>query len=121
LIREANCDLTIVRDSHSVLRRLQTVYPDRAVLVRNLFATWTQLAGLGENFVKAGMAHKSFYRHRKQLLEAGVAWNGSDVLMGDTRGILPADFVPVPGDVRSTSCEHPEVTRLLEEHRVQAA
>lgn len=116
VIREANSDLTIVRDSQSVLARLKTVYAGRDRLVRSLFATWVQLAGLGENTVKANMKEWLFYDHRRKLIDAGIAWTGSDVLMGEDRNILPRNFVPLPHDVRCCSSEHPEVRRMLCEH-----
>ncbi|WP_119067651.1 phage/plasmid replication domain-containing protein [Rubrobacter indicoceani] len=116
VIREANSDLTIVRDSQSVLKRLSAVYAGRDRLIRSLFSTWVQLSGLGENTVKVNMKEWSFYDHRKKLLDAGCAWRGSDVRMGEeVREIM--SFMPVATDPRCTSEEHPEVTRLLEVHR----
>lgn len=121
VIREAKSDMTVVRDSQSVLGRLKTVYAGRDRMVRSLFATWVQLSALGENSVKAGMFNRSFYRHRKMLLEAGVAWTGSDVIVLDTDRLPVSDFVPVANDLRCSSSEHPDVSRLLEEHRTVAA
>ncbi len=121
VIREANSDLKIVRDSQNVLRRLNTVYAGRDRLVRSLFSTWVQLSALGENSVKAQMKEWSFYNHRGKLLEAGCAWTGSDVRVLDADQLPAGDFVPVSSDLRCSSSEHPDVSRLLEEHRTMVA
>jgi hypothetical protein len=121
VIREADSDLTIVRDSQAVLRRLSTVYAGRDRLVRSLFSTWVQLSALGENTVKAQMKEWSFYNHRGKLLKAGCSWTGSDVRVLDADILPDQDFVPVSSDLRCSSSEHPEVSRLLEEHRTMVA
>lgn len=121
VIREADSDLTIVRDSQVVLRRLGTVYAGRGRLVRSLFSTWVQLSALGDNSVKASMKEWSYYDHRRKLLDAGCAWTGSDVRVLDADRLPMSDFVPVSTDLRCSSSEHPEISRLLEEHRTHAA
>ena len=40
---------------------------------------WMQLGALGERATAAAMARTTFYRNRKLLVEAGCAWEGSDV------------------------------------------
>lgn len=121
LIREADSDMTTVRDFQSVKKRLQTHYAGRERLARTLLNTWVQLATLGENVVKDDMREWSFYDHRKKLVDAGVAWHGSDVVIVEDRSNIPKDFRPVPGDPRCSSEEHPDVTKLLEEHRRKIA
>ncbi len=130
VIREADSDMTIVRDSQGVLRRLQSVYvyekgekkgQVRGRLVRSLFSTWVQLSALGDNSVKSQMKEWSYYDHRRKLLDAGCAWTGSDVRVLDADQLPDSDFVPVSSDVRCSSSEHPAITRMLEEHRIVAA
>lgn len=121
VIREADSDLTIVRDSQSVLKRLNTVYSGRDRLVRSLFSSWVQFSALGDNSVKSQMKEWSYYDHRRKLLDAGCAWTGSDVRVLDADQLPDSDFVPVSSDIRCSSSEHPEITRMLEEHRIVAA
>jgi II/X family phage/plasmid replication protein len=121
LIREANSDMRTVRDFQSVKKRLSTHYAGRERLARSLLNTWVQLATLGENVVKEDMKEWSFYDHRKKLVDAGVAWHGSDVVIIEDRNNIPADFAPVATDPRCTSEEHPDVTEALEEHRKKIA
>ncbi len=116
LIRESKTDMKIVRDTHSVRDRLLATYSDRQASA--LFATWVQFAALGERSCKDSLAERTFYDHRKKLLNAGVAWTGSDVRIVGTRGVLvPADFRPVTRDARCSSSEAPEVSRILEHYR----
>ena len=121
LVREAAVDMKIVRDTHNVKARLESVYTGRQAAA--LFATWVQLAALGERSVKEDMSRRrsSFYDHRAKLLKAGVAWTGSDVVLGSADGRVPADFVPVRSDPRCANSEDPRVSEALEEHRREAA
>lgn len=121
VIREADSDLTIVRDSQAVRKRLSTVYAGRDRLVRSLFSTWVELSALGDNTVKSQMKEWSYYDHRRKLLDAGCAWTGSDVRVLDADQLPASDFVPVSTDLRCSSSEHPDITRMLEEHRTLVA
>jgi hypothetical protein len=121
LVREGMVDMKVVRDAHNVKSRLECVYSERQAWA--LFATWVQLAALGERSVKESMRRRrsSFYDHRTKLLKAGVAWTGSDVVVGPSRVRVPADFVPVTSDPRCASSEDPRVSEALADYRARAA
>ena len=121
LVREASADMKIVRDTHNVKARLESVYSGRQAAT--LFATWVQLAALGERSVKEAMSRRrsSFYDHRAKLVKAGVAWTGSDVVVGTSGMRVPADFVPLASDPRCASSENPRVSEALDDYRRRAA
>jgi len=115
LIRETKSDMTIVRNNEAVHIRLSDCY--RPSTARNLFGFWMQLATLGEEVVKDRMPSSSFYRYRKQLIDAGVSWNNTDInVTSDNIDVLPVDFKPVRTDPRycSDSMEEPDILRLID-------
>lgn len=92
ILREAGSQMKQVRTARDVQARLHQVYDQRLAAV--LFGTWIQLAALGEDAVKKSMARASFYRQRKQLMDAGVKWYGTNVILKEF-SLVPADFSPV--------------------------
>ncbi len=90
--------MSVVRDYEKVTARLKSCYSDR--LARTLLATWFRLSADGYDVVKTGMGRATFYRHVKQLREAGISWEGSDVVVGSGNRLVPDDFVPVSTDER---------------------
>ena len=99
LIREAASEMKIVRDNEAVYSRLISHY--RPSTGRNLFGFWMQMATLGEEVVKSSMPKASFYRHRKQLIDAGISWNNTDLnIATDNITVLPKDFKPLRTDPR---------------------
>ncbi len=116
LVREAKRDVEVIRTSHEVSERLYQLHGDR--LAGSLFATWVQLSGLGEAWVKDRMQWRTFYRHKKYLTDAGISWVDTDVTVGGQVLAYPSTFVPVPSDPAWRSGEHPTVTRALEPYRV---
>ncbi len=115
-LREGN-HMRTVRTHEEVKTRLHEVYSHKPETARNLFGTWLQLAALGENVTKQGMPPRSFYRHRKQLQDAGCAWHGSDIGVVEGLRLVPADFTPRPGDLRHLAAEDPLITELLTPYR----
>lgn len=90
LAREGAGVMETVREREAVMARLYAVYTKRQA--RLLFGTWAMLAGREEADVKAEMSPRSFYRHRKMLVDAGVTWHGAE--LGSSRQSLdiPDDF-----------------------------
>lgn len=64
--------MEIVRRSDLVLERLHNVYGEN--LANALYSTWTKLVQFGEERTKETLSRRTFYRHKKLLVEAGVSW-----------------------------------------------
>jgi II/X family phage/plasmid replication protein len=118
LLREGQADMHTVRTNRAVARRLQDVYGQR--LGNQLFGTWLQLAALGEEVVKGAMKRPTFYRHRKQLVDAGCSWKGADVRVIAQVSAIPDGFSPVRRDPRRLTEEVPQVVQRLEPFRIAA-
>jgi len=97
LIKEGDFDMKKVRTANNVQRRLYSLYG--SALAGRLLGTWYVLTTQGEQHVKRIMSKPTYYRHLKLLRDAGCSWYGSDVMLKDF-SLVPADFVPVPGDSR---------------------
>ncbi len=98
LLREGKQGMDTVRDSKAVMRRLKSVYGD--INGKRLYGFWSVLCHHGDEVTRQEYPKASFYRNRKQLEEAGVAWRGSDVVIVANDGLLPHDFAPVRSDKR---------------------
>lgn len=110
VLKEAEHDMQTVRTTEEVEARLREVYEPRLAMV--LFGTWLRLAASGEAHVRNNMAKVTYYRHRKQLAEAGIAWDATDVYIRE-QSFIPAGFRPVRSDPRRLSGEALEVKELL--------
>jgi II/X family phage/plasmid replication protein len=117
LLREGHSTMKTVRKHHEVRDRLLEVYGDNVRLAGLLFGTWLQLAALGEKATRDHMKRATYYLHRKQLQEAGVAWHGADVRIVEVASVLPGDFSPVRSDPRRVTGEDPKVVELLARFR----
>lgn len=89
---------SVVRDYDKVVARLEQCYSKN--LSRALLATWFRLSADGYDMVLGGMSKSTFHRHVKQLREAGISWEGSDVIVGSGNRLVPDDFFPVTSDDR---------------------
>lgn len=89
---------SVVRDYDKVVARLESCYSKG--LSRTLLGTWFRLSADGYDMVLGGMSKTTFYRHIHQLREAGVSWEGSDVIVGSGNRLVPDDFFPVTSDSR---------------------
>jgi len=87
-----------VRTHLEVSRRLEQTYTPE--LANRLFGTWLQLAALGERVVKDKMSRPTFFRQRKQLVDAGCSWNAADVRVVASSSAIPLGFSPVRSDPR---------------------
>jgi hypothetical protein len=116
LIGEGRDTMRTVRKQVDVRDRLFERYDDR--LAGLLFGTWLQLSALGEKATRENMSRRTFYRHCKQLQDAGVSWRGSDVLHVPGASVFPQDFQPLRSDPRRIAGEHPTVSEKLAAGRV---
>jgi len=116
VVRESRDSMKTVRRNEEVNRRLVQVYGES--LGGTLFGTWIRLATVGEEELRRTMARRTFYRHRKQLQEAGCSWHGTDVQIVNTA--IPEGFSPVRGDIRRLDGESMEVRKQLLAYRVVA-
>lgn len=119
LLREGNSAMKTVRKHREVRERLFQVYEPR--LAGLLFGTWMQLVALGEKVTREKISPRTYYRQRKQLQNAGIAWHGGDVRIVEVASILPADFSPVRTDARRVVGEDSKVIALLAPYREKAA
>lgn len=118
LLKEGAEEMETVRKHREVRDRLHDVYG--STLANMLFGTWLQFAALGEKVALEKMSRPTFYRHRKQLIEAGVTWNSADVHVDERPSLIPAGFSPVRSDPRRLTEEAPEVVKQLEPFRSAA-
>jgi II/X family phage/plasmid replication protein len=98
LLKEASTEMEAVRTHLEVSRRLEQTYSPE--LANRLFGTWLQLAALGEKVVKGKLTTRTFYRQRKQLVDAGCSWNAADVQVVSSSSAIPLGFSPVRSDPR---------------------
>jgi len=113
LVREGCAEMETVRTYLEVKARLYDLHTSGTAAA--ILGTWMQLSALGESETKKGKAARTFYRHRKQLLEAGCSWHSTDIRQAAQ--IFPIDFLPVSSDPRAWKLEAPEVTAQLEPYR----
>lgn len=115
LVKEGEAEVKTVRKQKDVRDRLLEEYTPRKAGL--LLGTWHQLVTLGEHETSRAMKRPTFYRHRKELKDAGVSWIGSDVLVMPKLSSLPPDFSPTERDPRRVSGEDPKVRELLAPYR----
>lgn len=99
LLREGKGAIQIVRTSLAVRDRLDARYtPELAGLLHGF---WLALSTHGEEDTKGRFTRPTFYRRRKQLIDAGISWLATDVQLIERQGqLLPVDFSPVRANAR---------------------
>lgn len=103
-----------VRDAVSVSNRLRDMY--KPATASKLLGTWYQIAELGLERFRMTVTRASYYRQLKQLTEAGIAWNHTDMLEDEHTSLLvPLDFQPLLDDLRRMADVDPAVTELINE------
>ncbi|MDR2508396.1 MAG: phage/plasmid replication protein, II/X family [Candidatus Accumulibacter sp.] len=98
LLKEGRSEMRIVRTYDEVQARLGDIYGNQ--MANLLFAFWLKLAVRGEDIVRRDYSKSRFYSNRKRLVDAGISWNASNVVVLDQETVLPKDFVPLPSDPR---------------------
>jgi II/X family phage/plasmid replication protein len=112
VLRDGRSGMEVVRTAETVLARLVGVYGARRA--RAVYGSWLALSAVGEDRVRELLTVRTFYRHRKMLVEAGCSWLGSDVVLSAVNdGVIPEGFAPVLGDSRRLVEVHPRVVELL--------
>jgi len=86
VLREKDTDMETVRESDGVLRRLIALHSKRKAGMLHSF--WQSMAVDGEEFCKRKFAKKTFYRNRKDLIDSGVSWLGTNLHVVETAQIL---------------------------------
>lgn len=109
VIREGFKDLETLRTAQEVRRRLFSTYD--APLAGSLYGLWVTLSTDGEAEVKKGMKRTTFYRQRKQLVDAGCSWAGTDIVIRHSP--IPAGFTLRRSDPRCDRAEDPRITEQL--------
>ncbi len=117
MLREGQTAYEIVRTAEAVLERLYGRYSGARASA--LYGTWLKFAALGEEVARRKMSDRTFYRHRKEMTEAGVSWHGADVALVEA-GPIPAGFSPIRSDPRRVTGEDARVVTLLAPYRAVA-
>jgi hypothetical protein len=118
MLREGQTAYEIVRTAEAVLERLYGRYSGARASA--LYGTWLKFAALGEEVARRKMSDRTFYRHRKEMTEAGVSWHGADVALVEA-GPIPAGFSPIRSDPRRVTGEDARVVQLLAPYRAAVA
>ena len=110
LVRDSASETKICRTSEAVERRLNQMYSTQ--LASRLLGTWYRLSVHDEEYIKKSMPRATFYRQRKMLIEAGVSWKGTDVVLKNF-SLIPSGFTPVATDSRCLKDVDPIMTEAL--------
>lgn len=102
-----------VRSMLEVESRLYSMY--RSDLASRLFGAWIRISALGIDKYKEAVPRRTFYRHIKQLKDAGISWNRSDVIEDTEKVKVPRDFQPLRNDIRRISFVDDKIKGLLDE------
>lgn len=109
-LREGESEMRTVRTAEEVSVRLRALHG--SAKVNALLATWMSLAAWGEVKTRERLTRATFYRHRRDLEDAGVSWTGTDLHLS-ARPVLP-NGPALPWEKRIVG-EHPTVKKLLAE------
>lgn len=112
-LKEGAIEMKLVRNAVDVEKRLFSSY--KSQLAGTLLGTWFKLSTLGEDYVKKTYTKRTFYRQRKQLVDVGISWKGTDVVLKKESTVLD-DFVPIRSDPRCSIVEFPEIEQKLSKY-----
>lgn len=98
LMKEGRSDMETVRTYDRVQARLNLMYGKRAA--KTLIGFWMQLAARGDAVVRPEYSDSQFYANRKKLIDAGISWKSSNVVIVDQETALPSGFSLFPNDPR---------------------
>jgi II/X family phage/plasmid replication protein len=108
-LREGQRDMETVRTAVEVSRRLNKLYGSS--LASTLYGVWTQMATVGELEVRKALARRTFYRQRRQLVDAGCSWAGTDIIIRET--LIPIGFMLSRQSPFRDQSEDPRITEQL--------
>jgi II/X family phage/plasmid replication protein len=97
ILREGSKGMEIARTHDKVEARLLEVFDEKSFNI--LYGFWTQMAIHGEEEVRRKMKKPTFYRLRKKLIDAGISWQNTDMVLEEVETAVPSDFQPVRGNV----------------------
>nr|WP_172200830.1 phage/plasmid replication protein, II/X family [Saccharibacillus qingshengii] len=105
----------VVRDALDVEDRLRAMYPSGRAGV--LFNAYVRMAQFGIQKYKSAVPKRTFYRHMKELKEAGVSVQltgevNLEEVSGIAEPVLPKDFQPLRDDPRRLGDADPEIIKL---------
>lgn len=117
VMKEGKKKTEIVRDSLDVEGRLKSMYSVARANV--LFSAYLKMINFGVEKYKASVPKATYYRHMKELREAGVSVSlNNEVNLEDVSGVegslLPADFQPLRDDPRRMGGEDGQINMLIE-------
>jgi len=114
LLREARTEMGVVRTMEEVTSRLYKVHKPHTA--GTLVGLWVQLSTVGEEVARSRYPNRTWYRHRKALVDSGCAWDGTDLALSGTN--IPVGFAPVRRDQRRDAVESFEVAAALAPYRL---
>lgn len=120
LLKEGKTEMETVRTADAVIQRLNALYGKRTA--NPLYSFWTMLAGRGEDVTKSQYSESQFYANRKRLIDAGVSWHSSNVLiLAEQDSALPRDFLPMRNSPRfcNTRVREDSVFNLCPSHQLE--
>lgn len=117
VIRESEQDMNTVRQTQDVQRRLYDIYG--TIQGGHLYGIWLTFSTIPEEQLRVKLSRPTFYRHRKQLQDAGVSWISTDVQIVQTA--IPEGFSLRRSDPRRLSGESDAVRIALMPYRTVAA
>lgn len=112
LMREGKTEMETVRTHDQVKGRLNSVYGKRRA--NSLFSFWLQMATRGETVMRDEIGRSQFYVNRRELVDAGVSWLASNVIIIANDAALPRDFTPMRSNARL--CRTPVSSNSLFNH-----
>jgi len=112
LMREGKTEMETVRTHDQVKARLNSSYGKRSA--NGLFSFWLQMATRGEVVMRDEIGRSQFYVNRKKLVDAGVSWLSSNVIIIANDAALPRDFTPMRTNERL--CRTPVSANSLFNH-----
>lgn len=89
VIKDKN-NVVLVNKDNLVLDRLTTLFSTRKV--SSLYSFWTLLSTRGEAYVKSVYKKATYFRLRKELIEAGISWKDTNIYIRTDHNVI--NFVP---------------------------
>lgn len=116
IMKEGKKKSDIVRDSAKVEERLTSMYSGSKSNI--LFSAYLKITNFGLEKYKNTVPKPTYYRHLKELREAGVSFNltgemNLEDVTGSKESLLPEDFQPLRDDPRRMCGEDPQIDMLI--------
>ena len=89
VIKDKN-NVVLVNKDNLVLDRLNSLFSQRKV--SSLYSFWTLLSTRGEAYVKTAYKKPTYFRLRKELIDAGISWKDTNIYIRTDHNVI--NFVP---------------------------